>query len=560
MGRHIRWQAILTLTGIVLTLTFLGVLAFSRTTVTVPDTEGAYTEAVAGVPQFINPLLAQYNPVDQDLTALIFNGLTRANGQGELEPDLAQSWEVSEDGLVYLFRLRQDIRWQDNEPFTADDVLFTINLIQDPAFPGVLYLTELWRTVTAQKLDEYTIRFILPEPFPAFVDYTTIGILPEHLLADVPASDLLSHPFNLQPVGTGPFRLEEVTAQSAHLSANPFYNGSKPKLARLQFRFYPNYQETIAAYRAGQVQGIAYIPPQAIPEVRAIESLNLYTARLSGYVLVYFNLQTPETTPFFTETPVRQALLAGTNRQAIIDQALNGQGLPANSPIRSWSWAYNPELPMIEYDLTQASMLLDEAGWIDTDGDGIRDKEGHPLAFTLLSSDDPDRVAVAQLLSEQWRQMGISATVEVVGAGLGDRLARHEFQAALAEVLMTGDPDPYPLWHQSQIEAGQNYAGWNHEQASKLLEAARATTNRGLRSDFYFQFQEIFTQEVPALILFNPVYTYGVSRDIYDVQLSPMTNPGDRFRTITDWYVLTQRVFYSRSQFQEAVETPPENP
>lgn len=215
---------------------------------------------------------------------------------------------------------------------------------------------------------------------------------------------------------------------------------------------------------------------------------------------------------------------------------------------------------MIEYDLTQASMLLDEAGWIDTDGDGIRDKEGHPLAFTLLSSDDPDRVAVAQLLSEQWRQMGISATVEVVGAGLGDRLARHEFQAALAEVLMTGDPDPYPLWHQSQIEAGQNYAGWNHEQASKLLEAARATTNRGLRSDFYFQFQEIFTQEVPALILFNPVYTYGVSRDIYDVQLSPMTNPGDRFRTITDWYVLTQRVFYSRSQFQEAVETPPENP
>ncbi len=554
MGHYIRWQAIITFTGIGLTLAFLGVLAFSRKTIAVPDIGGRYVEGVAGVPQFINPLLAQYNRVDQDLTALIFNGLTRADGNGGFEPDLAKSWQISADGLVYLFRLKENVRWEDNERFTADDVVFTIGLMQDPEFPGVPYLGELWRTVTVQKLDDYTIRFILSEPFPAFVDFTTIGILPEHLLRDVSARDLLSHPFNLKPVGTGPFKLKEVTAQFARLSANPLHSNPKPRLAQVELRFYPSYQETIAAYETGQTQGIGNIPPQAIATVQDNESLNLYTARLSGYILIYLNLLTPETTPFFTEAKVRQALLMALDRAAIIDQALHGQGLVANGPIRRWSWAYNHEQPVVAYEPAKAISLLEEADWIDRDGDGVRDKEGRPLAFTLLSSDDPDKIGIATLISEQWQQLGIAATVEIVGAGLGERLAQHDYQAALAEVLLAGDPDPYPLWHETQIDNGQNYAGWRNQHASKLLEAARAITNTGQRNDYYFEFQEIFAEEIPALILFHPVYTYAVSKDVFDVQLAPMTKPSDRFRTITSWYVLTRKVIFSESQFEDAVQ------
>jgi peptide/nickel transport system substrate-binding protein len=219
MGRYIRWQAILTLTGIAMTLAFLSFLSFSRTTITIPDVGGVYVEGVAGTPQFINPLLAQYNQVDQDLSALIFNGLTRIDGEGELKPDLAESWQVSEDRLIYVFKLRQDLRWQDGEPFTAADVLFTIDLMQDPEFPGVSYLHQLWATVVAEQLDPYTIRFILPEYFPSFTQFTTIGILPRHLLRALPARDLLNHPFNLKPVGTGPFKLDEVNAEFARLSA-----------------------------------------------------------------------------------------------------------------------------------------------------------------------------------------------------------------------------------------------------------------------------------------------------------------------------------------------------
>jgi peptide/nickel transport system substrate-binding protein len=555
LGRHIRWQAILTFTGIAMTMAFLGFLSFSQTTVTVPDVGGTYIEGIAGIPQFINPLLAQYNQVDQDLSALIFDGLTRFNGQGELEPDLAKSWTISDDGLVYVFKLRTDIRWQDNQPLTAADVIFTVGLMQDPDFPGVPYLGNLWRTVTVEQLDDYTIRFSLAEPFPAFADFTTIGILPQHLLKDMSARELLNHPFNLKPVGTGPFKLDEVTTEFARLSVNPVFAGPKPRLTSLELRFYPSYQETISAYQAGEVLGISAVPPQAIPTVETIESLNLFTARMSGYEIIYLNLQDPANAPFFQDVAVRQALMLALDRQAIIDQALHGQGLLANGPIRSWSWAYNLNQPIINFDPAKANTLLDEAGWRDTDNDGLRDKEGRPLVFNLLTSDDPDRVKVAETASKQWRQVGIGASVEVVGAGLGDRLAKHQFQAALAEVLLTGDPDPYPFWHQTQIEGGQNYAGWSSDNASMLLEQARTVADKGRRNDFYFEFQRIFAEELPSLILFHPVYTYGVNREVHDVQLAPMTNPNDRFRTIANWYLLTRRIISSEAPYQE-VEPP----
>ncbi|GAB4450547.1 MAG: peptide ABC transporter substrate-binding protein [Anaerolineae bacterium] len=552
MGRYIRWQAILALTGIAMTLAFLGFLSLSRKTVTVPDVGGVYTEAIAGRPQFINPLLAQYNQVDQDLAALIFNGLTRLDGSGALEPDLARSWEVSDDGRVYVFRLQRGLRWQDGAPVTADDVLFTVGLMQDPEFPGAPYLNQLWTTVTAEKLDETTIRFILPEPFPAFAEFTTIGILPEHLLAGTPGRDLLNHPFNLQPVGTGPFKLDSVNAEMARLSANPYYSGPKPRLANLEFKFYPGYRATINGYRNGEVEGIGHVPPEAIPQVQELDSLNLYSARLSGYEIIYLNLQAAESAPFFQDAAVRRALLHGLDRQALINQVLNGQGLVANGPILPWSWAFNPEQPQLAFDPEQAAALLDESGWVDSDNDGVRDNAGAPLAFSLLSSDEPSQVDMAEAVADQWRSLGISATVEVVGAGLGERLAGHNFQAALAEVLISGDPDPYPFWHLTQIEGGQNYAGWNHPEASVLLETARTITDTGRRSDYYHEFQRIFAEETPALILTHPIYTYGVSNNVFGVQTEPMVNPADRFKTAPNWYMLTRQVIYSEAEAENA--------
>jgi len=263
MGRYVGWQALIALSGVILVGVFLFSIAQSRTTVLVPDEGGIYTEGLAGAPQYVNPLLAQYNQVDQDLVALIFNGLTRHNEQGEVEPDLASSWTISPDGLTYLFHLRRDVRWSDGEPFDVDDVLFTVGLMQDPEFAGVPYLGDLWRTVRAEKVDDYTIRFRLEGPLPTFADFTTIGILPEHVLGDVPAQDLLTHPFNVQPIGTGPFLLERISSDRALLTPNPRYVSSpgrnvrreQPYLAGIEFRFYPTYERLLTAYQNDEIQG-----------------------------------------------------------------------------------------------------------------------------------------------------------------------------------------------------------------------------------------------------------------------------------------------------------------
>jgi len=473
------------------------------------------------------------------------------DGNGNLKPDLAASWKVSDDGLTYEFKLKRNIRWQDGERFTADDVLFTVKLMQDPEFPGAPYLNQLWQTVTAEKIDDYTLRFTLAEPLPAFAEFTTIGILPEHVLNPTPAAGLLTHPFNLQPVGTGPFKLDKINTGVARLSGNPFYTGQKPRLDGLELRFFSGVRNITNAYQAGEIEGISSVQPQTLPWAQHTEGLNLYTARLSGYDIIYLNLQAPDTAPFFQEKAVRQALLYGLNRQAIIDHALNGQGMPANGPVLPWSWAYNPEQPAISFDMAQANNLLAESGWIDNDGDGIRDKKGQPLAFSLLSSNDPAKIRIAEAIRDQWQQLGVVAAVEVIDQGLDERLVQQDFQAALAEVLLAGDPDPYPFWHQTQIGGGQNYAGWDNSEASALLEKARTTPDKGHRIEYYYDFQRIFAEEVPSLILFHPVYTYGISQDVFNAQLAPMTKPSDRFNTATDWYMLTEQVIYSDAGLQQ---------
>ncbi len=543
MARYIRWQAVIAFSGIALVGVFLFSIAVSRTTVTVPDEGGIYTEGLVGAPQYVNPLLVQYNPVDRDLVALIFNGLTRTNSQDEVEPDLAQSWTVSEDGLTYLFKLRQDVRWSDGEKFGADDVLFTIGLIQAPDFSGVPYLTELWKTVTAEKVDAYTVRFGLREPFPPFLNYTTLAILPEHALRGASARDLRANPFNTHTIGTGPFVLVEISTQRARLVPNPHYfRAERPYLSGIEFRFYSGYDRLLSAYKAGEILGISAIPPNLFSQAASLSSLNLYSARLSGYQLVYLNLQDSQGSPFFQEVRVRRALQAGLDRQALIDKALGGQGLLANGPIHSWSWAYDPQTPQPTYDPAQAGATLDQARWTDTDGDGIRDKNGRPLQFTLLTGDDPGLVRLGQAMAGQWASLGISVTVQPMVTGLGERLRTHTFQAVLAELLQSGDPDPYPMWDQTQIQSGQNYGGWDNRPASEAMEQARRVMDREQRRAFYSQFQRIFAQEVPALIISYPVYSYGLDQSIHLAQIGPLSTPSDRFRNVAEWYLRTQSI------------------
>lgn len=556
MSRTVRWQALLVALGMALAGILLAYLALTYTTTQVPTVGGTYIEGIAGTPHHINPLLSAYNETDQDVCALVFNGLTRFNERGEVKPDLATGWETSLDGLVYVFHLREDVRWHDGAPFTADDVLFTVELLQDPDYPGPADIGNLWQTVEVEKEDDYTVRFTLSEPFAPFLDYTTIGLLPAHLFEEVRAAELPDLDFNLSPVGTGPFQLTEVETEEGEITSillerNPHYHATGPLLERVRLRFYPSYATAYRAYDTGEVDGVGRITLDELPEAREEEALGLYSAQMARQSLIFLNMGRDEELPFFQDVEVRQALLYGIDRDLIVEELLQGQGIVAHSPIVAGTWAYYEDVPQHNYDPDQARALLDEAGWRLPPGAFARNKEGRPLAFTLLASTDPLETAVAEEIARQWNEIGVQATVETTSTlDLREALEAREYEATLVELALPGDPDPYPLWHQTQITRGQNYAGLDHRRISEIIETARTIVNREQRIQLYQEFQQQFAQEVPALVLYHPVYTYGVDRKVQGVQITPLMQPSDRFLAINRFYVATRRVIVSQTEAQ----------
>jgi peptide/nickel transport system substrate-binding protein len=550
--RHIRWQILLILLGVVLVGIMLTYLAINYTTVLRPGRGGTYVEGIVGFPHYLNPLLSGYNDVDQDISALVFSGLTRLNKYGEVEADLARGWESTLDGLTYTFYLRSNAYWHDGTPVTADDVVYTIGLLQDPEFPGPPELgSSLWRTVAVKKVDRRTVSFTLSEPYASFLDYTTVGILPAQSLKWTRAAALPNAEFNLNPVGSGPFQLAEMeiedeTVTSLVLERASRHYGARPYLDRVQFRFYPSYQTALDAYEAGELEGIARVPAADLPRAGAFLSLNLFSAQVAEYGIVFLNL-TRSDLPFFQEQEVRQALLYALDRQQIIDDLLGGQALVAHSPLIPGTWAYSTNTPRYGYDPDAASDLLDEAGWVlPRGGDGVRRKERQSLAFTLLTSSEPARMVVAQMLAEQWAAVGVTVTVETASPSeVREALEKRDFEAVLVHLTLPGDPDPYPFWHETQVRTGQNYAGLEHRRISEIVEQARVIVNRERRQNLYYEFQEVFAQEVPALLLYVPVYTYGVDERIHNVQIGPLVHPSDRFRTISEWWIVPRRVFVS---------------
>lgn len=578
MVRHIRWQVFLITLGVLVLGGLMAYLAGAFSVQREPAPGGTYVEGLIGTPQFINPLLCQYNDVDRDLCALIFTGLIRYDENGQPQPDLAERWDISPDGLVYTFHLRPNARWHDDQPVTAADVVFTLGLLQDPLYPGSPDLAALWRTVQVVEVNSLTVQMTLQEPLTPFLQYCTIGLLPKHALPDVTAADLADIPFNRKPIGSGPFRVETVGSSEAGqpqhvlLSAYNGYYGRQPFIGKIDFKLYPDFPTMVSAYRAGEIQGLSQIPGTQLTAVRDLVALNLYTARQSGYAMIFMN-QGDDTLPFFQDQQVRRALMLSLDRRRLIEEVLRGQGVIADSPIIPGTWAYAADLPQIVPNPAEARQLLTEAGWRfpsaerpATDDSGavigatptpsaavreppVRVKNGVPISFTLYTTGDAVHVALANAIARQWLEIGVRASVVPVQAGLvSNYLAPRTYQAALVDVQLPADPDPYPFWHETQASApGQNYSQFKDRDVSEVLEQARRTADFNTRRDLYHRFQEMFVERVPGILLYYPLYTYGVSEKVADVQIGPIAYPSDRFRTLPDWYVITRRVIVSNA-------------
>jgi peptide/nickel transport system substrate-binding protein len=551
--KKLRWQLlIIFFTGLVVGILLLGEQPKPVSTVASPEPVkgGVYTEALVGSLLRLNPLLSIYNPADQDVSRLIFNGLVRFDSNGGPQPDLAESYGFSQDGTLYNVTLRKDAKWHDGEPVVADDVIYTVELLRQGAGIIPQDVQDFWKEVEVVKLGDDMLQFRLPGAFAPFLDYLSFGVLPSHLLAGQTLEQLIDSPFNLQPVGTGPYRFNQLIVEDGQikgvsLRANDDYYQTRPYIDEIVFRYYPDAAGALQAYRDGFVQGLGMVTEDILPQVLSEPGLAVYTARRPELGMVLFNLNTPEA-EFFKDVKVRKALLLGLNRQWIVDHILQGQASIADGPILPGTWAYYDGLKREAYDPEAAVALLKEAGYgLAEEGDVVRKKGEVALRFTLSYPDSELNRQVAEYLRDQWNALG--AQVELEGLTydqlISERLDPRSYQVALVDMNLTQspDPDPYPFWDQAQVVVGQNYTQWDHRVASEYLEQARITVNMTERARLYRNFQIIFAQELPALPLYNPMYTYAVSRDVQGVRVGPLFDEADRFDGITAWFLTSQQ-------------------
>ena len=511
--------------------------------VSVPDSGGSYSEAVVGNPSYLNPILLQFNQVERDVSSLIFSGLTRLDENGTIVPDLAERWDVSAEGKSYLFQLRKDVRWHDNTPFTADDVVFTIKEMQSADFQGSPDVADLWRNIQVEQVGDYSVRFTLKDPYAPFLEFASVGILPHHLFADTVGKAMTGSQYNLRPIGTGPYKLSKISAEGITLEPHPDYYGPVPHLAQLRFRFYPDYATALAALEKGDVDALSNLDPQDVARVKANEKLAIYSAPdYLRYSVLFLN----NSSPVFNDRAVRQAAAYAINRDRLIQTVLYGQGSPGKGPVSPGSWAFDPKAKSYEYDPKKAESLLESAGWQDSNGDGIREKDGQPLSFVVLTNDNQRRVKIGESISDDLRKVGFKTEIQAVGWTdlLKEYMGPRTFQSAIAEQwLMTADPDIYSLWHSSEAGSGGfNFSGLVSDRMDKLLEDGRRTTDRAARTQIYGELQQLWADESPAVILYYPQYNWAVSRTVKDVKLSAMIDPSSRFRHVSEWYTQTRSV------------------
>ena len=496
----------------------------------------SYVEAIADEPPLFNPVLAPFTLAGQDVLPLVFASLVRADPAGGLEPDLAEAWEVSADGRAYTFRLRDGLAWHDGAPLDARDVEFTIALIQAPDHQGSQELADLWRGVAVEVPDPRTVTFRLPDPLASFPEHLTVGLLPRHLLGGVPASALPLHPFNRRPIGSGPYRVAALEPERVVLERSLDYHGAPPWPGRIELRPFAERPAAVEALLAGRVDGLAHLRADEVERVAATPGLVVYSVpERSKVATLSLNVQAE----LFRDRTVRLALARAIDRDGLIRRALGGRAEPAFGPIAVQSWAYARVPATGEYDPIEAAALLDAAGW-RTGASGIREREGRPLAFTMLTADSAERIAVAHDLANQLARAGFDARVRALPADelTEDYLERRQFEAALmGHWAMGSDPDVYPQWHSSQAAPiGGNYAGFGDPDVDRWLELGRAQRRPENRRDAYLHFQARWAEEQPSVVLYHPLHSFAVGDDIRGIRADPVPDSSWRLRDSVNWY------------------------
>jgi peptide/nickel transport system substrate-binding protein len=449
------------------------------------------------------PLLSS-DSASHNISGMIFNGLVKYDRNIQVVGDLAESWDISKNGLVITFHLRKNVRWHDGQPFTAEDVLYTYKVTVDPKTPTA-YSGDFMKVKKAEVLDPYTFRVTYDKPFaPALMSWGA-AILPRHLLE---GRDITKSPLARHPIGTGPYKFKEwVTGTKIVLVSNPDYFEGRPFIDGYIMRVIPDTATMFLELRARGIDRMDLTPLQYKRQTEGTffkNNFNKYRYTAFAYTYFGFNLRSP----LFRDKRIRQAFAHAINKDEIIQGVMLGLGQPATGPIKPGTWAYNPDVRKYEYNPKKAVELLAEAGWKDTDGDGILDKDGVPFAFELLTNQGNDvRRKTAEIVQKRLADVGIQMKIRIVewAAFIKEFITKRKFDATILGWTISMDPDQFDVWHSSKMGPDElNFISYSNPEMDDLLEKGRGTFNIEERKKAYFRIQEILAEDQPYVFLYVP--------------------------------------------------------
>lgn len=525
----------------------VGLLAMVNTSlrVAVPGYGGSFSEGIIGSPRFINPVLA-VSDADHDLSQLVFSGLLKATPQGEYVSDLASSYTLSPDGKVYTFTLRDSLTFHDGKPVTAQDIVFTIGKIQDATLKSPLRAN--WMGVQTDALDERTVQFTLTSPYAPFIKNATVGILPEHLWNNVSAEEFPFSELNTSPIGTGPFKVRGMERSPSGIPSSytlePFRNYAQgaPYLSELIIRFYQNEDALIDALEEGDIEAAGGISPQAVQKLTREHVERSPLNRVFG---VFFN-QNESTV--LRDLTVRKALSAAVDREALVQNVLEGYGVALEGPVPP-GVLESTDTPASKKtgDLALAAReILLADGWkmndngtlTKTTGKG-KDESTIELAFSLSTGNVPELRNAAEFVKNTWERMGASVEIKVFDQGdLSQNVIRpRKYDALLFGEVVGRELDLYAFWDSSQRnDPGLNIALYANPTADRLLKEIRETSEASKRVALYTQFEAELAKDVPAVFLYAPDFVYSVPNDVLGLDLGFIESPSDRFLSAAAWH------------------------
>ncbi len=574
------WVIRINLFVIILCLIFLGTKFYRDHLQIVPVSGGQYIEALVGAPMHINPLYASVNDVDNDLSSLVYSSLFKRGENGELANDLVSSYEVSPDGKSYTINLRNDAKWQTGNalvsgmPVNADDVIFTFGAIQDKQYNSPL--RSGFSGVALDKIDDYKIKFTLSEPYAAFLDLLTFGIMPANLWSEIAPESFELVQYQKKPIGSGPFSFSKFTVDQGgnikeyDLVPNENYYGAKPYI-NLGFKFYSDWDGAISALNNNDVDGISYLPIGQEDNIKTPKSYNFNKLFLPQLTAVFFN----KDQAILSDKAIRQALAYAIDRNQIVKDVLGGDAYLVDGPILPDSFAYDKNIKVYDYDATKAGQMLDADGWklttitaeqvkqataqasstdartrddankILTMGAGNwRQKDNAFLEIYLSTVDLGENQAVVAAVQKYWENVGVKTELNLLTAAQiqTDVIKGRNFDALFYSQTIGADPDPYPFWHSSQANgAGLNITDFTDKNVDQILEDARLTSDVAKRQQLYQKFQDIIAEDEPAIFLYSPAYIYLQSNNVKGFAVKNIILPSDRFANVTDWYIQTSR-------------------